>query len=214
MRRYLDYIGEKFGRLTLIEVLSEGKQKRGIFQCDCGLQKNIMCQSVFQGLTVSCGCYHKEALSNRAIHGLAKHPLYKVWYGIINRCYNEEHLSYINYGGRGICLCEEWINSPIEFIQWGIFNGWRKGLQIDRKDNNGNYEPLNCRFIERVLNNRNKRSSIYIEYNGERKHVSEWALLYNLKHGQLARRIKDGWDVKAALTTPVVNGNNQHQLSR
>ncbi len=90
-------------------------------------------------------------------HGLWKHPLYKTWGKMKERCYNQKYKSYKNYGGRGITVCEEWKHDPKTFVEWCLAHGWQKGLLIDRRDNEGNYSPDNCRFVDAGLSARNKR---------------------------------------------------------
>lgn len=90
-------------------------------------------------------------------HGLSKHPLYTVRDGIIQRCYNSKHENYKHYGGRGIKVCDLWLNSVTDFVNWALKNGWRQGLEIDRIDNNGDYSPENCRILTHLRNQQNKR---------------------------------------------------------
>ena len=95
-------------------------------------------------------------------HGESKTRLHGVWKGIKDRCYNSNHVGYKNYGGRGITICPEWtdkLNGFINFRNWALNNGYAEGLQINRINNNGNYEPSNCNFITRVNNNRNQRKT-------------------------------------------------------
>lgn len=99
------------------------------------------------------------ARKNFTTHGLSKHPLYSVYRNMINRCENEKTPRYKDYGGRGITVCEEWRNDFIAFYDWCMANGWRKGLQIDRKMNDGNYTPQNCRIVTATINNRNQRTN-------------------------------------------------------
>jgi len=89
-------------------------------------------------------------------HGYSFHSLYRVWENIKKRCYNKNRDNYKNYGGRGITVCDEWMN-PKVFIEWCLENGWRHGLEIDRRDNDGNYCPENCRFVTHGDNVRNNR---------------------------------------------------------
>ena len=102
------------------------------------------------------------------------HRLYPVWTSMKQRCFNEKNKTYKYYGGRGITVCEEWLN-PSKFIDWCINNGWKEGLQIDRINNDGNYDPLNCRFVTRRtnINNRRKLNSSQ-EYIGVRPHRNRW----------------------------------------
>lgn len=90
-------------------------------------------------------------------HGLSKHPVYGLFSRIRDRCYNPNHHKYKIYGGRGIIVCDEWKDNPNAFIDWAVSHGWEKGLCIDRINVNGNYEPNNCRFIEKRLSNLNTR---------------------------------------------------------
>ena len=92
-------------------------------------------------------------------HGLRKHPIYKLWNNIMTRCYNENYYRYSDYGGRGIKVCQEWRNTEV-FINWAINNGWESNLQIDRKDNNKDYCPDNCRFVTNSVNMLNQRVRI------------------------------------------------------
>lgn len=91
-------------------------------------------------------------------HGLRKDPLYTTWACVKDRCNNDRHKSYKNYGGRGITMCDEWSNDFKKFYDWSIKNGYEKGLDIDRIDNDGNYEPDNCRYVSRFINMSNTRS--------------------------------------------------------
>ena len=89
-------------------------------------------------------------------HGLSSHPLYRVWAGMKARCYNKNSKIYEYYGRRGIKICNEWINNPTDFIFWGLKNGYKLGLDIDRINNNGDYTPDNCRFTTRKININNR----------------------------------------------------------
>ncbi len=106
----------------------------------------------------SCGCKWKDS---RVTHGFAKdgnrHPIYKVYDGMKSRCFCKSNVSYHLYGGRGITVEPEWKGNPTAFVEWAEKNGWAPGLEIDRIDNNGNYGPLNCRFVTRQINAQNRR---------------------------------------------------------
>jgi len=95
----------------------------------------------------------------RIKHGLSSHPIYFIFKNMKLRCYYKKHQSYKNYGGRGIKICDEWLSDIRKFYSFCVENGWRKNLQIDRKNNNGDYTPENCRFVTRSINNINKRLS-------------------------------------------------------
>jgi hypothetical protein len=94
-------------------------------------------------------------------HGLRRHPIFTLWANIKSRCKNQNHPKYKDYGGRGISICNEWNDDFKTFYDWCITNGWQQGLEIDRVNNNGNYEPSNCRFVTRTQNMRNTRTTVY-----------------------------------------------------
>lgn len=152
-------INLKNKRFTRLLVLSENG--RDIFgtilwkcKCDCGNIVTIRSHSLISKHTRSCGCLNREA---QRTHGLSKHKLYSIWKEMISRCYNKKNKRYMDWGGRGITVCKEWRESPIEFIKWAEENDHKKGLQIDRKNNDGIYCPENCRFVTPSKNVSNQR---------------------------------------------------------
>ena len=100
--------------------------------------------------------------------------LFLVWQAMRNRCYNEKTDSFKNYGGRGILVCDEWRNSSTNFIKWAVLNGYREGLQLDRIDNDGNYEPSNCQWSTPKFNSSHRRNTVTLTISGETKTVIEW----------------------------------------
>ena len=119
-----------------------------LFQCVCGNNFIGRVNAVKVGHKTSCGCKK----DGHPTHGLSKHPLYRKWSGMITRIENPKDARFHRYGGRGIVICEEWRNNFLSFYNWAISNGWQKGLTIDRKNNDGNYEPNNCHFIPMIEN--------------------------------------------------------------
>ena len=112
----------------------------------------------------SCGCARvKHATTHGLTRGGKPHLLFWVWHGMKARCQNKNHTSYDRYGGRGIGICKEWLDDPQKFFTWAFANGWKRGLQIDRKDNDGCYSPGNCRFTTTQRNCQN-RSSTKLNY--------------------------------------------------
>ena len=129
----------------------------GIYKCGlCGNEFRSRVQDVKSNKIKSCGCT-KNFLSQ--LHNLSNTKLYKVWYDIKSRTLNPKHKDYPNYGGRGITICEEWKNDFMSFYNWAMENGYEenKGLSIDRIDNDGNYCPENCRWVDRTIQSRNQR---------------------------------------------------------
>lgn len=169
-------IGQRFGRLTVIERVEDAinpngsKSVRYKCKCDCGNEKIIRKCHLVSGATVSCGCLYVETLGKgRRTHGFShKERLYSLWLNMKDRCYNKNNSHYNSYGGRGIVVCDEWKNGYISFRNWCISNGYkeeiresgRNNLTIDRIDVNGNYEPSNCRFITNKENCLNKRNNL------------------------------------------------------
>jgi hypothetical protein len=129
--------------------------------------------------------------------------LYRVWDGIVQRCYNHKAKNYHNYGGRGIKMLEEWRNSFASFEDFCLSNGWVHGLQIDRIDNDGGYFPGNIRFVTRAENLRNKRTNNMVTFNGETRCMADWSNLLGISESTLWRRFSSGWRVEDAFTKPI-----------
>lgn len=121
---------------------------------------------------------------------------------MIKRCHDSRDHRYSDYGGRGIQVCEEWRNDRYKFYKWCLDNGIAKELKIDRIDNDGNYEPSNCKFSTNIESANNTRKNVFFDYNGKRQTVAQWAREYNLPATVLIRRIKAGWNVERALKQP------------
>lgn len=128
--------------------------------------------------------------------------LKKVLTHMKKRCYDPNDRRYDDWGGRGIRICDEWINNPESFVRWSIENGYREGLTIDRIDNNGNYCPENCRWVTISENNQNRRSSRYFTYMGKTQNLQQWCDEYNMSRSIVDRRLQLGWDFEKALLTP------------
>lgn len=126
--------------------------------------------------------------------------LYKIWCGMKYRCYNANYDGYNNYGGRGIIVCQEWINDFGNFYEWAIKNGYKDTLTIERIDVNGNYCPENCKWATMKEQENNKRNNTVLEYNGEKRTVSEWADKLQVSKETLYSRLKSGWSVERVLT--------------
>ena len=147
--------------LFIKDIGSEKGHKIGLYECSF-CNKNIIKRksSVLAGKVKSCGCMtNKIRANNNTKHGLGGTKIYKVWHSMVSRCQNVKSQSYHLYGARGITVCDEWINNVTLFNKWCIETGYQEGLEIDRIDNNGNYEPNNCRWISSKQNARNRRQS-------------------------------------------------------
>lgn len=124
--------------------------------------------------------------------------LYSIWRHMLDRCRNPNNDSWMYYGGSGIAVCSEWKKFKL-FEAWALNNGYKDNLTIDRIDVNGNYEPSNCRWADMKTQNNNRRNSRYLEYNGERHTIAEWAVLLNVPYKRIYRRIELGYPISAAL---------------
>ena len=141
--------------------VSKRKYRFGIYKCGfCGTNFKANTYDINRGDIKSCGCYHKRRASEtHKTHGLSNTRLNRIWRDIKSRTLNSKYTDYLNYGGRGITICDEWKNDFMSFYTWAMENGYEenKGLSIDRIDNDGNYEPSNCRWTTRTIQSRNQR---------------------------------------------------------
>ena len=132
-------------------------------------------------------------------HGLRNTRLYRIWANIKTRCYNENDPHFERWGKRGIQMCEEWKNDFNAFYDWSMLHGYSDELTIDRIDNNGNYEPSNCRWVTVKEQNRNKRNVKYITYAGKTQSIPEWTKELNLGKETIRERLKRGYTDYEAL---------------
>lgn len=210
MIKTIDLTDQRFGRLVVTKlgeqkVLPSGQKMRTwVCTCDCGNTVTVYQQHLRRGDTKSCGCYRLENSTNiHTTHGETKTRLYKTWDMMRQRCFNPNDHSYRYYGAKGITICEEW-NDFLAFKQWALENGYKDNLTIDRIDVYGNYEPSNCRWSDSYTQANNKTTSRYLEYNGKKQTITQWAKELNIPMETLYRRVtKLNWDIESALTKPV-----------
>ena len=154
----------------------------------------------------------QERFKKFKAHGLSNTRLYRIWYGMKQRCYNPKNTRYKNYGGRNITVCDEWENDFISFYNWAIYNGYNDNLTIDRIDVNGNYKPDNCRFIDQKTQQRNRSNNHLITYNGKTHCINEWAEILGFSKYVIQNRIlRDKWDIERAFTKPIRRQKASHQ---
>lgn len=181
-----DITGQKFGHLTAIEKVGKDKYSRSLWKClcDCGNHTIIMIGNLTSGNSQSCGCGH----DGHPTHKQTKTRLFNIWQKMKDRCNCPTNDAYINYGARGICVCDEWINDFVSFKQWAEANGYEDHLTLERKDVNGNYCPENCCWIPKSEQANNKRNTIKVKG----KTLKEISEITGVKHSTLYARYKRG----------------------
>lgn len=192
-------IGQKFGRWTIIKRVENDKynQIRYLCQCDCGNTNIVHLGQLKSGHSKSCGCLSNELKRKRAnTHSKSNTRIYHIFNSMKVRCLNSNYKAYKYYGARGIKVCDEWLdkeNGFTNFYNWAINNGYTEELTIDRIDNNGNYEPSNCRWVTMEIQANNVRTNIIIKYNNEEHTLSEWSKILKLNYKTIFKRYSDGF---------------------
>lgn len=198
-RRAYDLTGEKHNRLTVIKLdhIDKRGNKVWLCKCDCGSNALATTTSLNNGVKQSCGCAMVENMRKIATtHSLSRSRIYRTYTNMIRRCTSPVEIEYHNYGGRGIKVCDEWANDFMVFYDWAMANGYNDKLTIDRINNNGNYEPSNCRWATYKKQCRNKRNNRIVCINGVEKTLIEWSEISGIDRATIARRINVGWDAK------------------
>lgn len=201
-------IGGIFGNLTVLERTSESRAYF-LCQCACGNQKKIRRDHLRNGKIISCGCVRTAGSSARAhvmhaantTHGKSRTKLHGVWFGIKQRCTNPKSTAFKYYGGKGISICERWLDFSNFFADLGEPE---IGMTLDRINSNGNYEPSNCRWATRKEQMLNTSRNHYLTHNGETMTISQWAEKTGISQKNIGNRIKKGWPIPEALETPVL----------
>lgn len=205
----INWPGQRFGRLLVVSRAPNHKQPNGRQRtalnviCDCGKAPIVQGGSLTSGNTKSCGCLRSEMWTETiTTHGKSNTATYKVWCGIRKRCFNPADQAFDNYGGRGITLCARW--QTFENFLADMGERPFKAAQIDRQDNNGNYEPGNCKWSTASEQARNRRNNIMITINGETKCLLDWVLHYGVvDYATASARIRQlKWEPKRAVTEP------------
>lgn len=218
-RNAVNLTGHKFGRWTVISFFDKVEYKyahgrgstclRWLCRCECGEEKIVRGNSLKNGSSVSCRCYQREFQYKRKLrHGHTGRaigvdhstPEYQAWAHMIQRCLNSSCPEYRNYGARGITVCERWMEAKNFLADMGPRPSAKYSL--DRINNDGNYEPDNCRWATQHQQQRNRRTNRWIEWNGRTQVLADWARELGFPKNVITSRMSLGWTVERTFTTP------------
>ena len=205
----------KYGRLWIVKYIGARGNHRSFFLCvcDCGNLFEVAWSAIQSGGTQSCGCLNMEMCAQRPrTHGLRKSSEYAIWQQILNRCRNSNLRNFSSYGGRGIRVCERWL----KFENFYADMGPRPTPQhsIDRIDNDGNYEPDNCRWSTRKEQCRNTRRNRLVTFRGETMCIAELCERLSLENDKVRQRLNRGWSIERIVATPWRCWKSGHGNSR
>ena len=200
-------IGKKFNRLVVIERYGTSKSGNATWLCKCNCGNLIITtgSALKSGKTKSCGCLRSELQrENSTTHGKSKSRLYSVYVGMKRRCLDSNDKNYLKYGGRGITICNEWLDNFLNFYEWAMANGYNEEAifgecTIERIDVDGNYEPNNCKWANMKEQGNNKRTNHNIFYNGKTYTMKQLANEKRINYHTLATRLHRGWSIERAL---------------
>ncbi len=210
MSPYLKNItGQRFGRLIVLSLSGMSKHSKALWlcECECGNKKVLVAGDLQSGRSKSCGCLRSQMMREKERSRLTSYNKreYKAWQHMISRCTDPKDPGFKNYGGRGIMVCERWLKSFQAFLD--DMGKCPPGLMLDRVNNDGNYEPSNCRWTTRKVQNNNKRNTAFVTLNGVTKPITEWSESVGIPAQTIWWRTTAGWTPEAALSIPCFTGN-------
>lgn len=206
-----DLTGKRFGRLYVIKRSNDAFTSGGhrnvtwLCRCDCGKEVEVRGSRLNKGETKSCGCLFKEIIENgsaRRTHGMRNTREYSIWCNMRQRCTNPNSSSFPRYGGRGVSVCDRWLESFQNFYD-DLGPAPSPDHSLERLDNNSGYSAENCRWATTEDQVRNKRNNVVISSNGETLVAADWCKKLGGNRGLVWKRLKRGWSEEAAVTTPV-----------
>lgn len=203
MSNYKDLTGNKYNMLTVLRRLpNRGNNAVWECRCDCGNITKVTSGNLKNGSVKSCGCLRLKSTSTT--HNKSNSRLYRIWAAMKQRCYNEDYVAYKNYGGRGISICDEWVNSFENFYDWAINNGYSDSLSIERINVNDNYCPSNCTWVTLTEQAQNRRTCYMFQYNNKTQNLAQWCVDLGLDYKLIHNRIfKLKWSFERAISEPV-----------
>jgi len=203
---FQDLTGAVFGRLEVVRLYSKGGgHTRWWCRCRCGREKAVLAHHLKSRRSPSCGCAIRRNCYPVQVtlgqHGKTNTPEHRIWCGMLQRCFDPSSSSYQRYGGRGITVCDGWLNFDAFLKDMGVCPS--SLYSLDRFPNiDGNYEPSNCRWATAKEQNRNRRDNRILTHNGQSLTLAEWSEVTGLERSTIANRInKLGWSVSKSLTT-------------
>lgn len=202
MGAFIDITNERYGNLVAVSATNLRDKAGGVvwlFKCSCGNIKYVSANPVRQGRVRSCGCLLKS-------HGMTDSRLFNIWVDMRQRCNNPKHPQYHVWGGKGVSVCKEWDSNFRAFYEWAMLNGYNDDLSIDRINNDGNYEPSNCRWATPRDQARNLSTNHKITIGGVTKILCEWIEESPISTATYHRRKRAGMSDEAALFTPPHRG--------
>lgn len=190
-----DLTNQKFGLLTVVELeITNSRKTYWKCLCECGNYKTARSDSLICGAIRSCGCMKKQQdrvnLTANHSHKMSGTRLYHIWVGMKGRCSNPNNQDYKRYGGRGITVCKEWVDSFANFMEWANKHGYSKKLTLDRIDYNGNYEPDNCRWATPKEQSNNRSSNRMVTIGDETMNVTQWCEKFGIKVSRVRDKIR------------------------
>lgn len=198
-----DITGQKFNSLTAVRWLRNTRYgAEWLCLCDCGTEREVRASNLRSGAVKSCGCKMRSRLRElRTTHGMSRTPEWNSWEAMLKRCRESAHKHFHRYGGRGISVCDRWLS----FENFYADMGPRPSPQhsIDRIDNDGNYEPANCRWATAVDQQNNRSTNIVLSLNGRSQSVALWARELGIPENTLRARVRHGWADEDVLLRPV-----------
>jgi len=205
-------VGRIFGRLTVVKKdnSTNGGKTKLICICECGKTLSVLKSSLVTNKTKSCGCLRKEVCKNncKTKHRMSNTRLFYIWSGMKSRCYYKNNVAYSSYGKRNISVCKEWKDNFVSFKDWALKNGYADNLTIDRIDNNGDYEPNNCRWATYTQQENNRSNNTKVTIGKETYTLAEWSRKIGICSATISNRLKSGWSDSELFIKPNFNNKN------
>jgi hypothetical protein len=201
MTKYRDITGQRFGRLVAVRLsFRKNYVAHWLCKCDCGNETTAILGDLSMGKTKSCGCLHHFVCKTKSVtHGMSRTRLNIIWRNMKTRCENKNDKFYHRYGARGICVCYDW-HSFQSFMKWATSSGYEKNLTIDRINNDGNYEPNNCRWATWIEQANNMSRNHFLTFNGETMTLMEWHRRTGINYSTIRSRVGKGWSTERVLS--------------